>query len=245
VASYTDNFDRTNGAPGANWTAINSGTWAISSNTLRQSDVTGTYRAIRWNGGAFDSANFYARVTAQAPSGMGFGVMVRCPTTGTAATDIDGYAIMGYTGDQWYRIEFTNGSDAGYVGLGGTCAANTNYTIEARADGSTITIYLNSSQLASWTDATYTTGGAMLLSYGGTIIYDNFEAADLAASTTYPVAAWIRRRTAMLIDSWRMSTWADFTASISRRSRPAPRKTSLSLSHPATPRRVFVCTPSA
>ncbi len=241
MASFSDTFNRANGAPGANWTAINSGSWTIASNTLQQGDVAGTYRGLRWNGGAFDSANFYARVTVQSVANMGFGVLVRCPTTGTAATDIDGYAIVGYTGDQWYRIEFANGSDAGYVGLGGTCAANTNYTIEARADGSTITVYLNSSQLAQWTDATYTTGGAMLVTYGGTVTFDNFEAADLAAGTTYPVAAWLKRRSAISIDSWRMA-WADFTASISRRSRPAPRKTFSSLWRRATPRHAFACT---
>jgi len=189
VASFSDAFNRANGAPGSTWTAVNSGTWAIASNALQQSDATGTYRGLRWNGGAFDSANFYARVTGRAPSGMGFGVLVRCPTTGTALTDIDGYAIVGFVGDQWYRIEFTNGSDAGYIGLGGTVTANTNYTIEVRANGSTITVYANGSQLASWTDTTYTTGGAMLVTYGGTVTFDDFEAADLATTVALTLSA--------------------------------------------------------
>ena len=189
MASFSDNFNRANGAPGANWTAVNGGTWAIASNALQQSDVTGTYRGLRWNGGAFDSANFYARVTVQAVANMGFGVMVRCPTTGTALTDIDGYAIVGFVGEQWYRIEFTNGSDAGYIGLGGTVTANTNYTIEVRANGSTITVLVGGSQLAQWTDTTYTAGGAMLVTYGGTVTFDDFGAADLATTVALTLSA--------------------------------------------------------
>lgn len=188
MASFSDNFNRA--SLGANWTAVNGGTWAINaSTTLRQTLSGNVYRGLRWNGGAFDSNNFYARVTAQAPVGAGFGVLVRCPTTGTALTDIDGYAIVGYPGDQWYRIEFTNGSDAGYIGLGGTVTANTNYTIEVRANGSTITVYANGSQLASWTDTTYTTGGAMLVTYGGTVTFDDFEAADLATTVALTLSA--------------------------------------------------------
>lgn len=183
MASYSDDFNRA--SLGTNWTAVNGGTWAINASTvLRQTQSTGTYRGLRWAGGAFDSNNFFARVTAQASANMGFGVLVRCPTTGTAQADIDGYAIVGFAGDQWYRIEFSDGSDAGYVGLGGTCSANTNYTIEVRAEGSTITVLLNGSQLAQWTDTTYTSGGAMLISYGATITFDNFEAGDLASNQT-------------------------------------------------------------
>jgi len=186
VTDYSDNFNRANGAPGSNWTAVNSGTWAIASNALTQSNVIGVYRGLRWTP-AFAGNNLYARVTARAPAGMGFGVLVRCPSSGTALTDIDGYAIVGFVGDQWYRIEFADGSDAGYVGLGGTCAANTNYTIEVRADGSTITVLLNNSQLAQWTDSTYTTGGAMLVTYGGTVTFDDFAAGDIASGVSVSV----------------------------------------------------------
>ena len=240
MASYTDDFNRA--SLGANWTAINGGTWAINASTvLRQTQATGAYRGLRWAGGAFDSANIYAGVTAQASANdRGFGIIVRCPTTGTALADIDGYGILGFAGDQWYRVEFNDGTD-NYVALGGTCTANTAYTIEARADSGTVTIYLNTVQQAQWTDTTYTTGGCMLISYGETITYDNFYAADIAAGTTYPVAAWLKRRSAISIDSWRMA-WADFTAPIARRSRPAPRKTFSSLWRRATPRHAFACT---
>ena len=179
MASYADDFNRA--SLGSNWTAVNAGSWAISGSTvLAQTNTTGTYRGLRWNGGAFDSNDFYARVTVRAAAGYGFGILVRCPTTGTAATDIDGYAIVGFVGDQWYRIEFTDGSDAGYIGLGGTVTANTDYTIEVRAVGSTITVYLNGAQQAQWTDTTYTTGGAMLVTYGAAT-FDNFEAADIVS----------------------------------------------------------------
>lgn len=183
MTDYTDDFNRANGAPGSNWAAINSGIWVIASNTLTQDNVTGTYRGNRWTQ-AFAGNDLYARVTARAPSGMGFGVLVRCPTSGTALTDIDGYGLMLFAGDQRYRIEFLNGSDSGATGLGGTVTANTDYTIEIRADGSTITALVGGGQVAQWTDTTYTTGGVMLLSYGGTVTYENFAAGDLAVAGT-------------------------------------------------------------
>lgn len=189
MASFSDTFNRANGAPGASWVTVNGGSWAIANNALTQTDVVWVYRGLRWNGGAFDSANFYARVTARAPSPVGFGVMVRCPTTGTDINAIDGYAIVGFVDDQWYRIEFADGDDAGYIGLGGVVAPNTDYTIEARANGSTITIFVNNSQLAQWTDTTYTTGGAMLVTFGGTVTFDDFEAADLATTVALTLSA--------------------------------------------------------
>lgn len=188
MTDYSDNFNRANGAPGSNWTAINSGTWAIASNALTQTNSTGAYRGQRWNGGAFAGNDLYARVTARGPSGVGFGVLVRCPTSGTALTEIDGYGLMLFVGDQRYRIEFLNGSDSANTGLGGTVLAATDYTIEIRAEGSTITALVGGSQVAQWTDTTYTSGGVMLLAYGGTITFDNFEAGDIASGTSISVS---------------------------------------------------------
>jgi hypothetical protein len=187
MANFADTFNRANGAVGGNWTAVNGGTWNISANALVQTNTMGAYRALRWNGGVFDSANLYARVTARAASGVGFGVIVRCPVTGTTSTAIDGYAIVGFVDDQWYRIEFADGNDAGYIGLGGVVAPNTDYTLESRANGSTITLLVNGAQVAEWTDTTYTTGGAMLVTFGGAVTFDAFEAADLVS--TLPLTA--------------------------------------------------------
>lgn len=188
MTDYSDNFNRANGAPGANWTAINSGTWTIASNALTQTNVAGAYRGLRWNGGAFASNDLYVRVTARGPSNMGFGVLVRCPTSGTALADIDGYGLVFFVGDQRYRIEFVDGSDAANTGLGGTVTAATDYTIEIRAEGTTITALVNGSQVAQWTDSTYTSGGVMLLAYGGTVTFDNFEAGDIASGTSISVS---------------------------------------------------------
>jgi hypothetical protein len=189
MTDYSDNFNRANGAPGSNWTAVNSGTWTIANNALTQTNVAGAYRGLRWDGGAFAGNNLYVRATARGPSWMGFGVLVRCPGSGTALTDIDGYGLMLFVGDQRYRIEFLNGDDSANTGLGGTVSAATDYTIEIQADGSTITALVGGSQVAQWTDTTYTSGGVMLLVYGGTITFDNFEAGDIAASGITGVAS--------------------------------------------------------
>lgn len=227
MTDYSDDFNRANGAPGANWTAINGGTWAIASNALTQTNVTGTYRGQRW-AQAFAGNNLYARVAARAPSGTGFGVLVRCPTTGTALTDIDGYGLVLFVGDQRYRIEFLNGSDSANTGLGGTVTANTDYTIEIQADGSTITALVGGSQVAQWTDTTYSSGGVMLLTYGGTVTFDNFAAGDIAAAAVLIPVQFQPRSAAMAIDVWRAVGWADSIVSIFRRFRLRRRRICLS-----------------
>jgi hypothetical protein len=185
MAVYSDNFNRANGSPSANWTAVNGGTWEIFNNELRQVAAGGVYRMLRWNGGAFDSANLYARVTGRSPdSSNGFGVAVRCPTSGTTSASVDGYALAGWPGDQWYFIVLTDAGETETIPLGGSIATNTNYTIEIRVNNNTITGFVNGAQVGEITRTTYPAGGAALLSYGINLYYDNFEAGDLETGRT-------------------------------------------------------------
>lgn len=189
MAVFTDNFNRANGAPGANWTVVNGGTWEIFSNELRQTQTASVYRGIRWNGGAFDSNNLYVRATCRALDGFsGFGVLVRCPTTGTNAAALDGYGLVGFPGEGWYLIVFTDADEQSVTSLGGTVATNTNYTLEIRANGSTITAFVNGSQVGQITNTQYATGGAMLVSFGYNNYYDNFEAGDIETGRTGTVS---------------------------------------------------------
>ena len=189
MATYTDDFNRA--TLGANWAAVNGGTWAISGSTvLQQTQATGTYRALRYVS-AMDSADVDVSGTARSNANfIGFGILVRMPGSGTASTDIDGYAIVGFPGDTFYLLRFDNGSDAG-VGFGyawGTCNTNTDYTLRITVEGSTVTGYVDGTQRFQFTDTTYAGGSGQrsvaFISYGRTTQFDNFSAADIASGVS-------------------------------------------------------------
>lgn len=187
MATYSDNFNRA--SLGTDWTAVNGGTWAIASSTfLRQTDVTGTYRGLRFNPQmATDDVDVSVR--CYMGSGYGAGVIVRSPNTGNTSTSIDGYGIIGFAGDQFYLLRFDNGDDTG-VGLGyswGIPSPNTYYTLRITVQGSTVTGYVDGTQRFQFTDTTYTGTGnrsVQLVSYGGPVWYDDFSAQDIVSSQT-------------------------------------------------------------
>ena len=189
MATYTDDFNRA--TLGSNWSAINGGTWSIASSVrAQQTQATGTYRAARYVS-AMDGADVdVSAVVNIANSGIGGGLLVRMPGSGTATADLDGYAIIGFSGDTFYLLRFDSGNDAG-VGYGnawGTCSAGTNYTLRITVQGSTVTGYVDGTQRFQFTDTTYTGGSGnrsvAMLSYGSTPSWDNFSAADIVSGVT-------------------------------------------------------------
>jgi hypothetical protein len=196
VASYSDDFNRA--SLGANWTAVNAGNWNILSSVRARQETTGDYRALRYATG-MDGADVDASVVIRA-SGSGYyggGVLVRCPTSGTALTDIDGYAILMFPGDAFYIVRLDNGDDGG-VGYGyvwGSVSTATDYTLRITVAGTTITGYVDGTQRFTFTDSTYAGGsgnrGVALLAYGATPEWDSFSAADIASGVTVAPGAAI------------------------------------------------------
>ena len=189
MATYTDDFNRA--SLGANWAAINGGTWSIASSVrAQQTQATGTYRAARY-ASAMDGADVdVSAVINIANSGIGAGLLVRMPGSGTAAADIDGYAIIGFSGDAFYiiRIDSSDDSGVGYGYVWGSCSAGTNYTLRITVEGTTVTGYVDGVQRFQFTDSTYAGGSGnrsvALLSYGSTPSWDNFSAADISSGIT-------------------------------------------------------------
>lgn len=189
MATYTDDFNRA--SLGSNWAAVNGGTWAISGSTvLQQTQATDTYRALRYTS-AMDGADVDVSVTGRGSSAyIGFGILVRMPGSGTASSDIDGYAIVGFPDDTFYLLRFDSGDDGG-VGYGyswGTCNASTDYTLRITVEGTTVTGYVDGTQRFQFTDATYAGGSGQrsvaFISYGSTAQFDNFSAADISSGIT-------------------------------------------------------------
>ena len=189
MASYSDDFNRA--SLGANWAAVNGGTWDINASVrARQDQATGTYRALRYVS-ALDGADVDVTVVCRVSAAyIGAGVLVRMPGSGTAAADIDGYAIIGFGTDAIYLLRFDSSDDGGvgysyaYSGM----SLNTDYTLRITVQGSTVTGYVNGTQRFQFTDTTYAGGvgqrSVALLSYGRTPEWDSFAAADIVSAQT-------------------------------------------------------------
>lgn len=193
MASYSDDFNRA--SLGANWAAVNGGTWAIDASTyVSQAASGGAYRVLRYSG-ALDSDDVDVTIRVRSANGVGAGIVVRVPGSGTTSTSVDGYAILSFPGDAFYIVRMDNGDDSG-VGYGyawGAPTANTWYTLRIVVDGSTITGYVNGTERFSFTDSTYSGSGNRsvgLLSYSTTPLYDDFAAADISSGgSTYNLVA--------------------------------------------------------
>lgn len=188
MANYSDNFNRA--SLGTDWTAINGGTWSIASSTyLQQTQSTGTYRGLRYNNVlASDNVDVSVRCHSSNTT-AGVGLIVRAPNSGTAQTDLDGYAIVFFPGDTFYFLRFDNGNDGGrgYGFTYGAPAVNTYYTLRITVQGSTVTGYVDGTQRFQFTDTTYSGSGnrsVALLSYGETTRHDDFSAQDIVSSQT-------------------------------------------------------------
>lgn len=182
MASIADNFDRANGAPGANWTA-DSGAFTITSNTLRQTTSGASYRKLRWVGSALDSNDYDVEINGRAStSGQGFGPFGR----GAASATVTYYAYLGFGGDSFYLVEITAGSEA-ILDTGSACTASTTFNARLRCNGSNIRGYRNDVLDCEVTDTTLTSGAVGCTTFdllnGTNEWIDDFAAADLAAAT--------------------------------------------------------------
>lgn len=200
MATVSDNFDRANGAPGANWTDRGSGTWTISSNQLYQTASAGSYRMLGYTGAALASDNYSVQAACTSLSGsVGPGVCARMPS-GTAVT---GYGMIIFAGDTCYIVEITAGVesiiDTGTISI----VSGTAYTIRLEVEGTAIRGYVNGVLDLSVTDASLTTGIPGLITYGGGSVgtanrWDDFTASDLAAGGSLYLPAQPRMPGALL-----------------------------------------------
>lgn len=183
MASASDNFDRADGAIGANWTA-NNGSWNIASNLCVQRTVSGTHFLCRYTATTPATNDFYSEAVVVSPTGgsIGSGVCVRAGT-GATATD---YRYVYYGGDFSY-LSRTSGGVETVIDTGSAVTAATNYTARLTATGSTLDGTRGGAADVSATDATLTSGGWGLASYTGEASgtaqsWNNWSAADSGAA---------------------------------------------------------------
>jgi len=175
MTTFTDDFNRSNGAPGANWVDA-TGLWAIVSNQLSSGTVGGTIviRAAT----AMATNDNSAQVTIAATGSVSHGVWCRGNTGFT-----NGYLFRN-DGSSWTLFSVVGGS---FTSIGSfAAAAVAGDVVKVQAVGSTIKGYVNGVQRVSVTDTAVATGTSVGLRAESTNLlrFDDFVAADVTSGVT-------------------------------------------------------------
>lgn len=190
AVSVTDNFNRSNGSLGSNWTATDTtgafsdGTPVIDSNVIVGPGY-GIVASAYYSGATFNGNQYASAETLTDPND---GTPSRGPAVRLSAGP-DGYygscyKYGGYhTRCQLYRID-----DGALTQIGSnweetdtTANLVPNKVVRVEANGSTIKLFLNGTQRISTTDTTYSSGYPGIRVESGTTTQnmDNFAAGDL------------------------------------------------------------------
>lgn len=182
MATYSDDFNRSDSTNlGSNWSE-DVGDWAISSN---RATVTSSieYGKLRWVGGSLDSNNYYVECSCASGNGLLYwtGPAARCSDNSNNTF----YAFMigaGYVPEMMY---LNNGSWQ-VLGTGSTTiVASTDYTVRIEVEGSTIRGFINGNLEVELTHTGLSSGSPGVASYGGNsgAFADNWIASDLSVPT--------------------------------------------------------------
>jgi hypothetical protein len=180
MTTFSDDFNRADGDPGANWVQV-SGTWTIVSNQLSPGTTGGT--VVLRAATAMSTSDNYAQVTITATTPVSQGVWCRGNSDLTS-----GYALRN-NGSNWALFSVVGGA---FTSIGTySAAAAVNDVAKVQAVGSTITAYINGVSRISVTNTAVTTGTSCgIRSEANTgLRYDDFTAADVIAGATLGVAS--------------------------------------------------------
>lgn len=165
-----DDFNRTDGGLGSNWTdTVDEGsTPSISTNQV-VSD--GGDAAAFWNADSFD-ADQYGEITVVENSGNFCGLILRAN-----ASD---YVIFQQLGASEVAIYWRNGGAFNNIALA-SYAVQDGDVLRGEAEGTTFRLYINGSLKCSGTNASAPSTGAVGLLVSGSGIVDDFEGGNLTA----------------------------------------------------------------
>ena len=177
MTTFTDDFNRADGSPGATWVQM-SGTWVIVSNQLSPGTTGGTVllRAAT----AMASNDNYAQVTIAATTPVSQGVWCR----GTGTSDLtSGYAVRN-NGSNWGLFSVTAST---FTSIGTySAAAVVGDVVKIQAVGSTIKVLINGVERINVTNTAVASGTTVgIRSEANTgLRFDDFAAGDVTTGTT-------------------------------------------------------------
>jgi hypothetical protein len=175
MTTFTDDFNRADGSPGANWVQV-SGTWTIVSNRLSSGSAGGTIviRAAT----AMATNDNSAQVTIATTGAVSHGVWARGNTTIT-----QGY-LWRNDGTSWNLFSVVGGSFVSIGSFAGAAVAGD--VAKIQAVGSTIKGLVNGVVRVSVTDTAVTTGTSVGIraESSNLLRFDDFTGADVTSGTT-------------------------------------------------------------
>ncbi|MEU5043163.1 hypothetical protein [Streptomyces griseorubiginosus] len=176
MTTFTDDFNRANGAPGANWTDA-TGLWTIVSNQLSSGTAGGTI-IIRATGAMTTSDNS-AQVTIAATGAVSHGVFCRA-NTGSGFTS--GY-LWRNDGTSWNLFSNVGSSFTSLGSFAGAAVAGD--VAKITAVGSTITGYVNGTARVTVTNTAVATGTGVGIRAESTNLlrFDDFTGADVSTGS--------------------------------------------------------------
>ncbi|MET7975744.1 hypothetical protein ABZW44_22415 [Streptomyces mirabilis] len=175
MTTFTDDFNRADGSPGANWVQV-SGTWSIVSNQLSLGNAGGTI--ILRATGAMATSDHSAQVTIAATAAVSHGVWAR------GNSNISQGYLWRNDGTSWNLFSVVGGS---FTSIGSYAAAAVAGDIaKVQAVGSTIKGFVNGIQRVSVTDTSVTTGTSVGIRAESTnsLRFDDFTGTDVASGAT-------------------------------------------------------------
>lgn len=184
TTSVLDDFNRANGALGSNWTTPTfASSFSISSNVV----FGGSTGNIQYYNVATYGPDFeiYVSVPNLPGSGQQCGIVGGALQPGSAIT-IDGYSVT-YTHGAPGTLAILRITD----GAAAATVASSSQTLTAgdqiglKRVGTTLTSYINGTQIDTGTDSTHTGAGYLVMySTNTTHSFDNFGGGTLSASAT-------------------------------------------------------------
>ena len=188
AGTASDNFNRADGALGANWTAISDGAMAISSQA-----VIGTAGATTgdiWTATTFASDQYSQIQVTSTPLSGGQWVAAAVRVQGSGQNAYAGLYYWNFGSPELMLFKRSGGAWAqlGSTYSSGVLPAGTQ--LEVSAVGSTISFLQNGVQRISVTDSSFTGGAPGIIAYGNSTA-DNWAGANATSGTTYSVGGTV------------------------------------------------------
>lgn len=185
MATASDNFQRANGALGANWTDwfwVGSVGCVIASDRAAGSSEANTTSGDFWSAGSF-GGDQYSRVTVAAVPAAGEWVGV------TARQSGEGVGYLGIWFEGTYYLFNENGTPSPPLLTSASGSLSAADTIMVKAVGTTVSLYRNGAQVLTATDSTYASGAPGIAFFGASGAVSGWDGGDVLPAVTVSTTA--------------------------------------------------------
>lgn len=187
MATVTDDFNRTDGPLGANWTKVSGGDFIVESQVAKQAIAGATTNSATYHNSSVADTDHISECDVIALGGVNKWIATLARFEPVAGT---GYAGLFFrTGADSYQIHIWTWSGGGItakIADSGTLTGipATPFNLKTKVEGNQISVLINEVIVVQTNDDTFTTGEfAGIASSQHNLTLDNFRAADLNATT--------------------------------------------------------------